>query len=145
MAYCSSTNKLEAEELAEEGEEESLEVDESGHITAEVRVIKECAGCGSEAKEYTFTLEGDVEVPEEHQGDGHGLEARCDSWTTTDGVQKTVARGKSKGKRITRHRYMKRLLGVEGEVVVECECGEEVGRVTLSDEVQASAFEGGSH
>jgi hypothetical protein len=144
VARCSSTNLLESEELAQEGEEQELNVDEGGHVNASVRLVKECAGCSQEIKEVTFELEGDLDATDLAEHEGHSFSANCDTWEVTDRTQNTIARGKSKGKRITRSRYMKRMVGVTGEVVVTCDdCDDaEVGRITLADECQASMMEG---
>jgi hypothetical protein len=150
MARCSNSNKFEPETLNEEGDEQGLEVDESGHVTASVRALFECEGCGNETREYLFDLEGDIDIdPEdaEHwksEGD-HGVEASCDAWQVGEHMQATVRSGKSKGKPITRARYQTRMISVEGEVKLTCSCGADLGTVTLSDETNAGSFESLEH
>lgn len=150
MARCSSTGKFEPEALCEEPEEQDLQVDEDGGVWAEVRIWKECEGCGSEAKELTFSLEGQVDDegdPETETVEAH--KAKCDQFDLSieSGGWEVTERTQTKdrhGKQIKSYRYMRQFYGVTGTHEVKCACGY-TWSVTLADEDMASSFEDTGH
>ena len=58
MARCSSCNKFVSFDESEP-EVNNLEVDEDGHVTAEVRIVNACAECGEELTEANLEAEAD--------------------------------------------------------------------------------------
>ena len=73
-------------------------------------------------------LDGHVDVGE-HTGGGHGLKAEWDA--PTEVTERTEGKG----------RGLKTFFGVEFEVRVKCSCGEDVGSVTLKDDIQTSSMD----
>lgn len=111
----------------------NVEVDDSGHVTAEVRIVRNCADCGTELKSADFTLEGDVdaEFADAHSGEGHTLEAE-------EGDSEATERSEGRG------RGLRSFYGVELQVNVKCGCKAEEAdetSITLADEMQASAMD----
>jgi hypothetical protein len=83
--YCRSCSKLVGLETNEpEIENEDLS---EGNISVEVRLVRACADCSDEMKEYRFELEEDVsEKIEEHNKEKHGTKecSNCDGAGTED-------------------------------------------------------------
>lgn len=139
MARCQDCNKFTGQE-AGDPEVNSIEIDEDGHITADVRIVVNCADCGTEMKSADLSLEGDMnpEILAKHQGEDHELEAEEESSEAIDEYQTTDA----KGKPIKNMRYQKHLYGARLEVSVTCSCSKEViDTVTLEDSVPSSQMD----
>lgn len=144
---CPNCPQFTSKDTDNDPEQIACDADEDGSVTAEVRVVNTCAECGTELEEYTFNMESvdsfKAEIEEhyekEHPGeDGRGVYAEGDSWRRTDETQGVDRHGRP----ITKSRYRNRYYGVEGEVEVKCdECNAVIGKVYLSDSVQASSFE----
>jgi len=121
---CPDCNKFVALEL-QDPEENSTEFDpQTGAIEAEYRIVRNCADCGTELKETTITLSGEVDVTE-HQGEGHELTAEFEA----EGVEEGGGR------------YAKSYFGVSCTCTVKCSCGELDETVDMSDKVAASEME----
>jgi len=121
---CPDCSKFVSLEL-QEPEENSAEFDpQTGTIEAEYRLVRNCADCGTELKETTISLSGEVDVAE-HQGEGHELTAEFTAEATEDGGG----------------RYAKSYFGVSCICTVTCSCGELDENVDMSDKVAASEME----
>lgn len=142
-AQCPGCNKFPSLET-EEPEVQSVDIDnETGEVTAEIRVYRTSACCGEEMKETTFSAE--ITAPEElaehihdHQeaGEEYSLSVEEDTIESTEEMQ-TKDR---KGKPIKSFRYMKTLIGYSATFTVSCDCGFDC-TVESADAVAASEFE----
>jgi len=133
---CPDCNKFVPYSGDEEPEVESVDLDvDSGTVTAEVRLHKDCAECGMELKEITFSLEGDVpkEFYDEHHDDGKGKHLLEADEETVEQTERTDNPGRPA-------RYQRHYYGVSLEVVITCSCGETCS-VTLTDDAPASALD----
>lgn len=128
---CNNCNKFVGLDLGDAEIQTGPDIDESGNITCEARIVRNCADCGTELKEANFSLEGQIDV-DGHEGDGHELEAEESSSEATE---------RSDGKSNTPSRYRRAFFGVSVDVAVKCSCGAELGHVVLTDEVQASGMD----
>jgi len=145
---CPDCNKFVSFD-ADTDPEIDCDVDEDGHITGSVRIVNQCAECGSELKEANFDVDVNVEdklhdhwkangwkgkgaAPEGHRE----LDLSDDSGSRTERTQTTDRHGKP----IKSHRYMKHFYGAEATFMVACECGETF-EVQWSDEVQGSGMD----
>lgn len=138
MPRCPDCSKFVSLETTAEMNGE-VSVAEDGQITADIRLIRNCADCSTELKDTNLDLEGKVETEEpckdgtEHSWelDEEGEPEPYDRAQTTD----------KNGKPIKSSRYIKTFIGVELTVGVKCTvCGTEV-EVTLKDEVPAGSFD----
>jgi hypothetical protein len=130
MARCSSCNKFVSFD-EQDPEVNDLEVDESGHVTVSVRIVNACADCGQELTEFTFELEGDVELEKPEGDHEHELEVEEVSCERTQ---------RQDGKAGTPSRYRRNFYGAELVAQVTCSCGFE-HEVTLQDDVQGSGMD----
>jgi hypothetical protein len=122
-----------------EPEVESIEVDESGNVRAEVRIVNNCSECGQELKDGRFEFDADhSEECKEHQGTGHELsiEETSSDRTGRSGYFK-------KGVFVSAYgRYAKTFYGVEVSYEITCSCNDEFKVTgTFSDEMQGSSME----
>lgn len=142
MARCPGCNKFAGLEM-QEPEVESVNVertdcgnsDPTVTVTASVRIVRTSSCCGDEMKSADLELEGECTIADGHEGEGHDLEAEEEGCDSIDGE------GDGKGRP---SRYSKTFYGASVEVAIMCTCGDEpveVGRVTLSDRIAASAME----
>jgi hypothetical protein len=133
---CPDCNKFVAFDEADP-EVDSLEISEDGTVTAEVRIVNNCADCGSELKEATFQLEEQVDIPEGHSGEGHQLEIE------EAGAERTQRSGYyKKGEFVSAGgRYAKTYYGASVSYEITCECGALEISGTLEDDVQASGMD----
>lgn len=120
-----------------------LSIDESGEITAEVRVFLTCAECGTEMKEFTFEDSTDSEEIEnhiqEHVDEGESCELTIEE-NSVEFTDEMVTKDRH-GHQIKYSRYMKRLYGYELTATVECETCGSTFPVDMENSEQASAFE----
>lgn len=131
MPRCESCAKFVGLEL-QDPEVDSLDIDAEGGITAQVRIVRNCADCGTEMKEATFDLE--LEVPEDivadHKGEGHELEVE------EDGIEMIEEGG---------GRYKKSYYGAEVKCTVSCSCQKEgdgpLWEGTWDDKIPASGMD----
>lgn len=128
---CNDCNKFVGLDLGDAEVQSGPDIDESGNITCEARIVRNCAECGTELKEANFSLEGQMDV-EGHTGEGHELEAEETSSEATE---------RQDGKPGTPSRYRRSFFGINVDVAVKCSCGESLGNVQLTDEVQASGMD----
>lgn len=124
---CPDCNKFVSMDTETDPEAEDPAVDEEGFVTCQVRIVNNCADCGTELKEATFDLEADTEAGTDHKGKGHSLEVE------TEDVERTE---RSEG----RGRGLRSFYGVSVSFTVKCECGE-TWNVKAEDDVQASSME----
>ena len=127
-----------------EAELESSEISDDT-VTGSIRVMLACGDCGTELKENTFDLEGEIE----HECDPAKVDKDFDpdaseqfELESTPDVEATDRMEDKdwKGKTISNIRYMKRMIGAEMRATVRCNrCGE-IFTVEASDEEQASGF-----
>jgi hypothetical protein len=107
---CDNCNKFASLESPEEAEEQSTDFDSTtGQWNAEYRIVRNCADCGQEMKEATFSFEDqlDDEMVEEHQDEGHELTANFTAEVLEEGGG----------------RYKKSYYGVSLMVGITCSCG----------------------
>ena len=126
-------------ELTEEEGENGEKGDITVNLTGTVRIVNECADCGTELTEFTFDVdasetvsrpEGLNEVPDEGELSGEEDITRTEDYVTTD----------RKGKPITNPRYQKKLYGFSGQV--EVSIGDHhLCTFDLSDNTEASSME----
>lgn len=111
-------------------EVESLEVDESGNVTARVRIVRSCADCGMDLKEASLDMEEALDLSghvKEGQEDKHEFSIDEES---VDQVEEGGGR------------YQKSYFGAEIAFAVTCSCDAAwklEGKI--SDKVAASEME----
>lgn len=123
---CPECNKFTPQEV-QEPEVDSLEIDESGHVSAQARLVIACAECSTELKEATFDLDADVELDPDPDPEAGDLDVELQSAEATE-------RREGKGKIFKTYR------GVRVEAMIT-RGGKHVMAVELSDEIQASAMD----
>lgn len=130
---CSNCNKFVSLELDEPEFESEPAVDESGCVSATVRLTRSCGECGEVLREATFDLEDADHESDvtDHQGNDHSLEAEVE-----DDLE---AFEEDNG------RFKKRYFGVIVSVRVRCSCQDDgdmpLYTVELTDKVAASGME----
>lgn len=101
-----------------------------GTISGDVRLTRNCAECSTELKDYTYSIEQQVDVPEGHEGEGHDLELEHDD-------PEVVESGGG--------RYAKNMIGVSFECRIRCSCqakeADPLVTVTVEDSTNAGSFE----
>lgn len=105
---------------------------DSGAVSAEVRVTRNCADCGTELKSADFLLEDDLsehfpECLDKEKGDKEGHDVEVE----TDGVDIIEVGG---------GRYAKSYYGAEVSFTAKCSCGHEYSS-TMNNKVAASEME----
>lgn len=119
---CPDCNKFVSQEL-QEPEVQNIDIDESGNVTAEVRIVLACAGCGTELKDANLSMEQDFskELEKHINVDGcreHSLSIEEDGCEGVEDVNKIDR----KGKPIKNPRYMATLYGARVDFSIHCEC-----------------------
>jgi len=122
---CPGCNKF-ASLSMNDPEVNDLEVDESGAVSATVRIVRTSECCGEEMKEAELALEADVEIGDEHRGEGHALEVKEDA---VDPIEEGGGR------------YQKSYYGATVSFTVACECGKLERDGEMSDKVAASEMD----
>ena len=136
---CSDCSKF-VSLVEADAEVNSLEVDEDGHVTAEVRIANTCADCGGELTESSFDVDDTITMPDPVEGHMHDLQVEEVSCERTQPSHDKPPKPGVKGK-ATPARYRKTFYGFELEVRVTCSgCGLEE-QLTLADDIQASAMD----
>ena len=104
-------------------------------VTGDVRVVLNCAECGTELKSGDFTIEEEVKI-EGHRGDDHALEVEE---VSSEGTER------QDGKEGTKARYRRTFYGAVVNWQVICSCqgskGEPIAEGSWSDDMQASSFD----
>jgi hypothetical protein len=131
MARCPDCNKFVGLET-QEPEENDVAAELTGEgeqfsATAELRLVRACADCGTELKETTFEIEveGDIIHEEDCDPDDRDLDVELTN------VESTETGG---------GRYAKNMIGVRGEIEVTCQCGACVS-TSFKDAIAASGFD----
>lgn len=122
----------------EDPEVQSIDIDETGQVTIEVRIVNACADCGQELKDVTFTLEADhADDVKDHIGKGHEL------LIDEDGNERTQRSGYfKKGKFIPAYgRYAKSFYGASVNYTIACSCEKLSVSGMAEDDVQGSAMD----
>jgi len=125
---CPDCNKFVGNE-ENEPEVESVEVDDEGHVNAEVRIVNACAECGTDLTEATLSMDGEADtIPCSCKPEDRELEAE------EAGSERSVRiEGKGRG--------TKTFYGATLDVTVRCgKCNKE-WTVTMEDEIQASGMD----
>lgn len=112
---------------------------QDGVITAQVRIVRNCAECGTEMKEANFDPEVDLhdamdaeELSKHFDEDGHEL----------DGHELSVNEGDCEGTEEGGSRYAKSFFGFNLSFEVMCSCSTEaIYNGDLNDKIQASAMD----
>jgi hypothetical protein len=126
---CPNCNKFVSLDTETEPEVE-LEADETtGEVTGTVRIVNNCADCGTEMTEASFDVDVEFPLSEAHmkehpEDEEHALELEDPG---ADRMERSTGRG----------RGTKTFYGAEAELVVRCRCGFEE-KLPWSDDVQAS-------
>lgn len=136
---CPDCNKFVGLEEADP-EVDSIDVDDEGNVAIEVRITNNCADCGMELREATFSLEHDhSEDCKEHKGVGHELSI------DEDGAERTSRSGffdKKKNQFVSAGgRYSKTFYGAEVGYSIKCSCGKLSVDGSISDDIQASSMD----
>ena len=135
---CPDCNKFVSFDAENEPEINDEAIDEEGNVTASVRIVNNCADCGTELKEANFDLEVDLTVAcAEHVNaegeDTHDLTVEIESNGRTE---------RSDGKPGTPARYRRTYYGAECSVKVSCTCDPNFeAKADWSDEIQGSSMD----
>lgn len=119
----------------------SLEVDSDGVVTADARLVLACADCGTEMKEYNFSLQGDVsdEMKERiDNSDGNECEVEEGSSEFTDEYKYKGKKPIKEGTKVP-FRFMTHMYGVTLNATVTC--GDQEETIEISNSVAASSFD----
>jgi hypothetical protein len=127
----------------EDPEVDGIEVcQETGEVTASVRLVLSCIDCGTEMKETHLDIQDTPHGLDEHMEmhekaeEEFSLDVEESNVEATDEYQNLDRHGKP----IRSFRYMKHYYGAQMTATVTCSCGESFD-VDLSDSVQASFFD----
>ena len=147
---CPDCNKFVAYDEAEpEIDDDSPEVGD-GNISFNVRIVNNCADCGTELKEASFDPEVsfDEEIIKAHTGNDHELSVEI---SDAERVQDSEPKPKQVKDRKTGEikmkypnpRYVKTLYGFACDVYLYCKCTPDVSLETLhaEDYVTASGMD----
>lgn len=133
---CPDCNKFVSYDEADP-EVNDLEISDDGTVTAEVRIVNTCGGCGQDLKEATLDFSEEVDVSA-HSGEGHDLsveESSCER-TQRSGYFKKGVFVPAGG------RYAKTFYGASLSYTVTCSCSEGFKiEGVLEDDVQASGMD----
>lgn len=138
MARCPDCNKFVGYEQAEPELDLSVELDkaedgtpEGADVTGSVRMVLNCAECGSELAEASLDI-NDCNVALEHkEAESHDVEVVDESADANDRYD---------GKPGTPSRYRRHYYGADISGTVQCSCGAKAEFTTTVEE-QASGFE----
>ena len=148
---CPSCNKFVGLEAAEP-EPEDPEVDGTETVAVTQRVVLCCTECGEEIKEWNAELSADIEGEagqhaHDHEEAGEEFEISAD-WVSPPEVgdefrpRKKPKPSQKTGKiKPVPYRYQVHYYKISGEIVLTCSCGEDLGTITVEDEIEASGFE----
>ena len=147
---CPDCNKFVGLEAAEP-EAEEPEVNDT-NVDASIRVVLNCAECGSEMKEWNAELSGDIseearDHAETHDEAGEEYEISAE-WDGDPEVSDDMRPrhqpkpNKKTGKvKPVPYRYQIHYWKVSGTIKFTCDCGADLGNVELEDEIEASGFD----
>lgn len=127
---CPDCNKFAAYDDSTEPEVD-VDLNDDGSFSGTVRIVLTHDECGTELKEASFELEGEVpeEIVKAHAGDGHSLDLEADG-------AELSCRTEGSG------RYMKTFYGHSTPVALTCSCQERnadpLWSETFTDDLQAS-------
>jgi BRCT domain type II-containing protein len=146
---CPDCNKFVGLETGDP-EAEEPEVSD-GDITASVRVVLNCADCGTEMKEWNAELSGTISQEAEEHLDcnnitdvEHEVSAEWESDPTVEDEYRSRRPNKPKKDgtvRPTPFRYQTHYYQISGSVCLTCSCGVDLGTSDLEDEIEASGFD----
>jgi DNA-directed RNA polymerase subunit RPC12/RpoP len=131
---CPDCNKFVSFDT-EEDPDVTTNVDATGEIGVEVRIVNKCSECGTELKEASF--ESVIEMPDaaEH-AESHGKK-----FTGFEVTNEDCSRSEDRRPKGRPARYTKQFYGYELEVTIQCgDCGEEF-KGECSDMIQASGMD----
>ena len=138
MPRCNSCSKfVSLEEL--DPEVQSLDVDNDGTVTAEIRIVNACAECGEELTEAIFDLEETVDVPEPEEAD-HEHELEIEEGESAERTRPDHTRPDKSGVSVPA-RYRKTWYGFAVTAKVTCTGCPFEEDLILADDIQASAME----
>lgn len=112
----------------QEPEVQSLEVSDTS-VTANIRIVRNCADCGNELKEATLEMEQDLE------------QEALDHLATPGEHELSVDEDSTEGLEEGGGRYKKSYFGATVQFTVRCSCGEFEFSGELSDKVPASGMD----
>lgn len=124
---CPDCNKFAAYDDSTEPEID-IDLANDGAFSGQARIVLTHDECGTELKEATFDIEGEVpnEIIANHKGDGHGLDLEV-------GDSELTSRSEGSG------RYMKTFYGYSASLDLTCSCGTEgLWSTDVADDIQAS-------
>lgn len=141
-AQCPGCNHFASLET-QDPEVNSLDIDETGRVTGEIRLARSSACCGEEMKEATFDI--DIDPPDDLAEHIHDHEEAKEEFTLSVDeneaeVTEELETTDRKGKPIKSVRYMKTRIGFKATFSVSCDCGWDT-TVEAEDFTYASAFE----
>jgi hypothetical protein len=126
---CPSCNKFAGYDEPE-AEVNDCSISSDGTISIEVRVLLKSACCSEELKEWNPILESEIDA-EDHQGEGHKLEAECSDCECGDYYDNP-----GRPSRYRRHIYT-----VDASPKITCSCGKLEATVDIHEEERASGFD----
>lgn len=124
---CPDCNKFVGIDAEQDPEVNDLEITEKGEITGTVRIVNTCIECGSELTEASFDISLECTLT-------HNPGCKKADYDVSDGGFTRTVKSEGKG------RGMKTFYGAEGDITVNCSCGDST-TVSWSDNIQASHME----
>lgn len=147
MAYCECVQRMTGLETQEPEEQDTPTVDDSGVVSAQFLIERQCSECSETKKSMTFDLEGNLEAeadvnlefcsgnPQEMDmaGEKVSTELGPHDWVHSNTEASFTEGGGG--------RYKKNMIGVEATVTFTCSHCSATAFATLKDEEAASSFE----
>jgi hypothetical protein len=136
-------------EVGDPVEAEQPEVD-GDNISAEVRVVLNCAECGTEMKEWNSTLEemlndeATIHKEENPDEEAHVIEAEWEGDPEISDEYRPRHKPKPNKKGVVKpvpYRYQIHYYKLTGTINLSCSCGATLGSVEVEDEMEASGFD----
>lgn len=138
MARCGDCNKMVSLDVDTDPEETSATLSFSGDADdktrtadydVDIRIVNTCADCGNELKEANFNMSGSFDID-------------CSDFTEDDMVGWSIeVEGLSRTERGGENRYSKKYYGFEGDIVLRDSGNDELERVNVGEDMQASGMD----
>lgn len=136
---CPDCNKFVPYDDSQEPEH-NLDVDDTGHVTGDVRIVLPCGECGTELKEYSFDIDIQAEIDHKCEGEDPDYSVEVSSVELT--TQSDCGINKRTGKpNKFNPRYATTYYGFSLTGEVRCSCGKATIEFTAEDKVSASSMD----
>lgn len=144
MAQCPGCNKF-ASLDTQDPEVQSVDIDQNGTISGEVRIVRTSSCCGQEMKEanFEFEIEPTSEIADhidvhDQEGTKYALSVEEDGIEQTERMSPGIDK---KGKPIP-YRFRKTYIGFAATFMVNCDCDKAfTTSVQYDEDMAASEFE----